>query len=132
MPAVPPVPAAPPPPPPAPEPPPPPANKKKDDKSSKGGAKDSSPGKRERTGSLSGELSEDSSSKAFFSDVSYQNAYKTAHDTFDDLKPEDSHESHKNRRLMVVTGGLKDATDFGFGAVAPIGLEDAFVAKLRP
>lgn len=88
------------------EPPPPPANKKKDDKSSKGGAKDSSPGKRERTGSLSGELSEDSSSKAFFSDVSYQNAYKTAHDTFDDLKPEDSHESHKNRRLMVVTGGL--------------------------
>ena len=33
---------------------------------------------------------------------------------------------------VVVTGGLKDATDFGFGAVAPIGLEDAFVAKLRP
>lgn len=60
--------------------------------------------RRERKNSFSGELSEEA--RAFFDDKSYELAYKVHHDTFEDLKPEETHEHTKNKRFMYITVGL--------------------------
>lgn len=60
-------------------------------------------GKRERKDSH-GDLGDEA--KAFFSDNSYEVAYKRTHDTFEDLKPEAHPEATSNRKLMYATVGL--------------------------
>ena len=64
--------------------------------------------------SLSTHLSEEA--QAFFSDASFESAYKVRHDNFDDLKPiaspEHAKELQHSRRWMAVTGAML------FGVVA--------------
>ncbi|MFO0557451.1 MAG: DUF4388 domain-containing protein [Polyangiales bacterium] len=65
--------------------------------------KKSETGKRERKDSH-GDLGDEA--KAFFSDNSYESAYKKTHDTFDDLEPEAHPDAPSNKKLMYATVGL--------------------------
>ncbi len=96
---------------------PPPPAKERDRKSDAPPAKeDKVGGKRERRISFSGELTDEA--KAFFQDRSYESAYKPVHDTFEDLKPEETVDHKKNRRSMILTAGIVGAIVLVVGGIA--------------
>ncbi len=72
--------------------------------------------KRDRKISFSGELTDEA--KAFFQDRSYESAYKPDHDNFEDLKPEETHDTRKNRRSMIATASLVGALVLVVGGLA--------------
>jgi CheY-like chemotaxis protein len=82
----------------------------------KPGKEDKSAPKRDRKISFSGELTDEA--KAFFQDRSYESAYKRDHDTFEDLKPEETVDTKKNRRSMLLTAGLVGAIVLVVGGLA--------------
>jgi CheY-like chemotaxis protein len=75
---------------------------------------------RERKESLSSHLSDEA--RAFFSEQAYQAAYKTDHDTFEDLVPaaeEHARETARSRQWMKISGGVVAAivaVSVGFAA----------------
>jgi hypothetical protein len=93
-----------------------PANRKLDTAAPSARDRKDSTGARDRKISFSGELSDEA--KAFFQDKSYEAAYKTNHDTFEDLKPEDPPDHHRNRRSMWLAGALVAISVFVVGGVA--------------
>jgi CheY-like chemotaxis protein len=90
------------------------------------GKKKSETGKRERKDSH-GDLGDEA--RAFFSDNSYESAYKKTHDTFDDLEPEAHPDAPNNKKLMYATVGLLVAIVAIVGGLAVyrkyFGVEDA-------
>jgi len=86
--------------------------------------------KRERKDSH-GDLGEEA--KAFFSDNSFEVAYKRTHDTFEDLKPEAHPEASSNKKLMYVTVSLFVAIVAVVGSLAIYkkfwGVEDAQLSQ---